>query len=255
MNWDVVKGKIGVFVRNNQRALTIFAVIIAVILIFGGYMLYLVSVETTSGTKQKRHLAAVEEAREGLRDDEKTPLTSDFLAEEYKIYVKGENRFALLSLVAFTLLACALCGTMIFVLVKVIRGGKLGQDYDVFTLMRTIFCIVAFLVLAFFLSSTAIEAIKEKVNGNRPDITVRAIEIVKKESGSKEYTDSEGKKRGRNYYYLRCENDGAPQTIEVSFEIYNQVMDPGPYFLAYIDKSTGDDFVGIYPAEEYAWPA
>ena len=255
MSWNEITGKIEVFVRNYRRALTIFAIILLVILIYGGYMMYLASVETTSGTKQKRHLAAVEEAREGLRDDEKTPLTSDFLAEEYKIYVKGENRFAIMGFVALAVISCAFCVVMGYVLVKVIRSGIPGYDYDVIMLLRLGFALLALIFVTVIMTTLAVGEIKKKLNLKRPDIVVQAIDIVRKESGTREYTTSEGAKRSVNYYYLRCEEDGASRTLEVPFEIFDRVMDPGTYYLAFVSKSTGDDYISIYPAAEYAWPA
>ena len=94
----------------------------------------------------------------------------------------------------------------------------------------------------------------KKVGFVKRTYEVRELNVVMKNSESKQFTEPDGRKSTYGSYYLQCERNGEQYIEKVNFEIYNQVQEHGTYYLVYVHYDDLSDFVGIYSAEEYEYP-
>lgn len=197
-------------IAEHRIAFRVFLIATAMVLIYLFFVLYLVTVDSSPKTQNKRHLAAIEDARVELPEEAKTPLGSAFLEEEYKVFRLPDNRLVFL----------------------------------------------AYLGLFFFLGLTIYLMIDpcKKVGFVKRTYEVRELNVVMKNSESKQFTEPDGRKSTYGSYYLQCERNGEQYIEKVNFEIYNQVQEHGTYYLVYVHYDDLSDFVGIYSAEEYEYP-
>ena len=233
----------------------VVALVILSVLIFRG-----ISV-TGSKSKEERHLHAIEEVRKEYPESAKTPLTEEFLKEEYEIFVKANGEWLLYLLIALALILfyciviilAAHYETIGFHLLKYgymqpIRDTSKRNISSRYTIVHAAIgmslAVLAFVfLLGWILKSTVFK---------KPEIRVSTIEVNAKNVEVVQSTGVNGEPVINNKYYLFYGPDSTnPDKLSVSFDIYNQVEKLGVYHLAYVEGVHNYTYVGIYPEEEF----
>lgn len=242
-------------ISEHKVAFRVFLILTVMAFVFLSIVFYIVAVDNNPKIQNKRHLAAIEDARVELPEEAKTPLGSAFLDEEYKVFRLPDNRLVFLAYLGLLFIAAAL--TVLSFMANIV-GIRLLKKKDRNRFLNRYY-IRSFMLpplSLFFLGLTIYLMIDpcKKVGFVKRTYEVRELNVVMKNSESKQFTEPDGRKSTYGSYYLQCERNGEQYIEKVNFEIYNQVQEHGTYYLVYVHYDDLSDFVGIYSAEEYEYP-
>ena len=238
--------------RNRRLVPMLIATVLLIVFsIVGGIYLTYMTKETrdTSAAQQEARSIAIENAKKLDPDGKKIVLTSELLSTDYKTYYEGRQSTVDFAnkLPLFMFVISIVVGPVYTVCKRTARGKNITVLSFVPALIVVIICVGA----SFFMSYAVKKSFDNLPKPEKATYKVYSLNVLTKEARRTKKRTGKKTRTTTDYYIFYDSGNGQSVELKVTKSMYEQVGNPGYYYIAGAEENGVEQYYQIYDTNSY----